>query len=128
MAYEQVAVGNETGKKIKIYWNGVEQYDLAPYAGDWRITPSLPFLDSLKFYFDDNPNPCAFSVNTSEQTFSWEGLPSDVVLILQHLKDVPSYGDLSKLPPQSGNFPFALDQFGNSWCILSFDDPSNWAR
>jgi hypothetical protein len=130
--YVRIGLVNATGKYINAFFEDANVDVLEPHAEVIRISSSLHFLDNLKFYFDDNagvsnPYPCTFTVNTSEHTFSWDWLPSDIVLTLAHLYDVPSYGDQSKLPPQSGNFPFALDQFGNSWCILCFSYLSDWS-
>ena len=130
----QIGLSNETYHKISAYLP--EQFDeqevLEPDTPQLRISGSLKYLDDVRFYFDSNPennsNPLKFTVNISAETFSWEGLPSDVFLYLGHLAFVPSYdgGDGSKVPAQSGDFPFAKDQFGHFWCILTFSKMSNW--
>lgn len=134
--YTWIGLSNNTNKYINIFKQDPQDpfasdpfVVVKPYAEDIVISQLGP-LAILTFYVDDqpwvtNPSPITFTEDTSDQTFSFKGVPSDIILAVPNLYDAPNYDDQS-VPPQSANIPYAVDQYGVRWCLLFFDTLSNW--
>lgn len=131
MGYTWIGLANYTDKHINIFrqdsnMNDVNIVVIKPHASDIVITSEMgPLGNNLTFYIDDNPYvtnpyPMTFTEDTSNQTFSWQGLPSEFTVSIPNIYGTPNYGDGSAVPPQSGYFPYAVDQFGARWCTLVF--------
>jgi hypothetical protein len=131
LGYTWIGLANSTGKHINVFAQDTNQAVIQPYDGDIVMTSQYGSLSDLTLYLDDNPYvtnpyPITFAEDTSGQAFSWNGVPSEFILYIQNLDVVPNYRDAGAVPPQSGYWPYGVDQFGVRWCTLIFTNLSDW--